>query len=100
VPNAPTGLAALYDVADDWVPIYDRSSLRGFFMACGTSGNQFKNAPIAGRFMRAIIDAVSIGHDHDADPVQFPGERTGEAIDLGAFSRRRTPATTTGTVLG
>jgi sarcosine oxidase subunit beta len=100
VPNAPTGLAALYDVSDDWVPIYDRSSLPGFFMACGTSGNQFKNAPIAGRFMRAIIDAESTGHDHDADPVQFHGPRTGEMIDLGAFSRRRIPATTTGTVLG
>jgi hypothetical protein len=69
-------------------------------MACGTSGNQFKNAPIAGQFLRAIIDAVADGQDHDADPVQFPGGRTGELIDLGAFSRRRTPATTTGTVLG
>jgi sarcosine oxidase subunit beta len=100
VPNSPTGLAALYDVADDWVPIYDRSSLPGFYMACATSGNQFKNAPLAGQFMRAIIDATASGHDHDHDPVQFRGTRTGELIDLGAFSRRRTPATTTGTVLG
>ena len=48
VPSRPVGLAALYDASDDWVPIYDRSSLDGFFMACGTSGNQFKNAPLAG----------------------------------------------------
>lgn len=33
VPSQPTGLAALYDASDDWVPIYDRSSLHGFFMA-------------------------------------------------------------------
>ena len=54
VPPKPVGLAALYDASDDWVPIYDRSSLAGFFMACGTSGNQFKNAPLAGQFMRAL----------------------------------------------
>jgi sarcosine oxidase subunit beta len=29
VPHRPMDLAALYDVADDWVPIYDRSSLGG-----------------------------------------------------------------------
>lgn len=100
VPHRPVGLAALYDVSDDWVPIYDCSSLPGWYMACGTSGNQFKNAPIAGKFMRAIVEAVEGGHDHDAEPVQFVGERTGRSIDLGAFSRRRTPASTSGTVMG
>ncbi|MEJ7800908.1 MAG: FAD-dependent oxidoreductase, partial [Ilumatobacter sp.] len=100
VPSRPTGIAALYDAADDWVPIYDRSSLSGYFMACGTSGNQFKNAPLAGQYMRAIIDATVSGHDHDADPVQFTGARTGHQIDLGAFSRRREPAITSGTVMG
>ena len=34
------------------------------------------------------------------DPVQFVGEHTGRLIDLGAFSRRRTPASTSGTVMG
>ena len=100
IPPRPTGLAALYDVADDWVPIYDRSSLDGFFMACGTSGNQFKNAPLAGQFVRAIVDAAAAGHDHDAEPVQFGGVRTGRTIDLGAFSRRRDPTVTSGTVMG
>lgn len=100
VPTSPTGLAALYDASDDWVPIYDRSSLHGFFMACGTSGNQFKNAPIAGQFMRAIVDATMADHDHDADPVRFTGAVTGEQIDLGAFSRRRERAVTSGTVMG
>lgn len=100
VPNQPTGIASMYDVSDDWVPIYDRSSLDGFFMACGTSGNQFKNAPIAGQYVRAIIDATADGHDHDAEPVQFVGPRTGIAVDLGAFSRNREPAVTSGTVMG
>ncbi len=100
VPHRPVGLAALYDVSDDWVPIYDRSSLDGFFMACGTSGNQFKNAPMAGQFMRALVDAAAAGVDHDRDPVQFTGPVTGRTIDLGAFSRRRTPTTTSGTVMG
>ncbi len=100
VPTRPVGLAALYDASDDWVPIYDRSSLDGFFMACGTSGNQFKNAPLAGQFLRAIIDASAAGHDHDAEPVQFTGAVTGRTINLGAFSRRRAPSPTSGTVMG
>jgi sarcosine oxidase subunit beta len=100
VPHAPVGLAALYDVTDDWMPLYDRSSLDGYFMACGTSGNQFKNAPMVGTLMRAIIDATLAGHDHDRDPVGVVGPATGATIDTGAFSRRRTPATTSQTVLG
>jgi sarcosine oxidase, subunit beta len=100
VPVRPVGLAALYDVADDWVPIYDGSNLPGWFMACATSGNQFKNAPLAGKFMRELIDAAASGHDHDRQPVQFVGELTGRNIDLGAFSRRRDPAATSGTVMG
>lgn len=100
VPHAPTGLAGLYDVTDDWVPIYDRSMLDGLFLACGTSGNQFKNAPIVGSMIRVLVDAVMGGHDHDGDPVRFVGPHTGAEIDLGAFSRRRAPAVTTGTVLG
>jgi sarcosine oxidase subunit beta len=100
VPSRPVGLAALYDASDDWVPIYDRSSLDGYFMACGTSGNQFKNAPLAGQFLRALIDAAAAGIDHDAEPVQFTGPLTGQTIDLGAFSRLRDPAATSGTVMG
>ena len=100
VPHRPVGLAALYDAADDWVPIYDKSDLPGFFMACATSGNQFKNAPLAGQFMREIIDAEASGDDHDDTPVQFTGMRTGRSINLGAFSRRRQPSVTSGTVMG
>jgi sarcosine oxidase, subunit beta len=100
VPSRPVGLAALYDASDDWVPIYDKSSLDGFYMACGTSGNQFKNAPLAGQFIRSIVDAADRGIDHDDEPVQFVGQRTGRAINIGSFSRRRDPAVTSGTVMG
>ena len=100
VPPRPIGLAALYDVTDDWVPIYDRSSLGGFYLACGTSGNQFKNAPMVGRLMATLITAVEAGHDHDRDPVTVPCERGPHAIDLGHFSRRRQPAATSQSVMG
>ena len=100
IPSQPVGLAAMYDTTDDWVPIYDKSSLHGFFMAVGTSGNQFKNAPIAGQFMRDIIDATMNGHDHDADPLKFRGALTGKDIELASFSRKRVPAETSHTVMG
>ncbi|MGW7547427.1 NAD(P)/FAD-dependent oxidoreductase [Streptomyces sp. NPDC054770] len=89
VPNRPTGVAGVYDAADDWSPIYDRTDLAGFYVAMGTSGNQFKNAPLAGRFLATLVDRVEAGHDHDRDPLRYTGEHTGVVVDLGAFSRRR-----------
>ena len=89
VPSRPRGIAGVYDVAEDWTPIYDRTALDGFYVAMGTSGNQFKNAPIVGRVMAEIIGAVEAGRDHDADPVCLVGAHTGLEIDLGAFSRKR-----------
>ena len=101
VPNRPTGIAGVYDVADDWTPIYDRTDAPGFYVAIGTSGNQFKNAPLAGRFLAALVTAVESGHDHDADPLRYRGEHTDNVIDLGAFSRRRQPnPLSSGTVMG
>lgn len=101
VPSAAQGIAGVYDVASDWTPIYDRTSLDGFYLAIGTSGNQFKNAPLVGRFLAAIIDAVESGHDHDSHPVRYRGEHTGIEINLGSFSRKRPVNTAcTGTVLG
>ncbi|MGH3996250.1 MAG: NAD(P)/FAD-dependent oxidoreductase [Pseudonocardiaceae bacterium] len=101
VPSKPRGIVGVYDVSSDWAPIYDRSSLGGFYVAIGTSGNQFKTAPVAGRFMAAIVTAVEGGRDHDADPVQYRGEHTGLDVDLGAFSRKRTiNADSSGTVMG
>ena len=37
-------IVSTYDVTDDWTPIYDKSNIEGYYMAYGSSGNQFKNA--------------------------------------------------------
>jgi sarcosine oxidase, subunit beta len=101
IPNSPSGIAGIYDVAADWTPIYDRTELDGFFVAIGTSGNQFKNAPMVGKLMTELVDAVRAGRDHDVDPVKVRTERTGNEINLGAFSRKRLfNADNTGTVMG
>ncbi|GAB6986028.1 NAD(P)/FAD-dependent oxidoreductase [Nocardioides pyridinolyticus] len=89
VPNRPTGVVGVYDATTDWTPIYDRTALPGWYVAMGTSGNQFKNAPLVGQVMAHLVDVVEAGHDHDADPVTFTGERTGNVLDLGAWSRLR-----------
>ncbi len=89
IPNTPLGIVGIYDVTDDWIPIYDRTDLDGFYVAIGTSGNQFKNAPFAGHLMAELIEAVEAGHDHDHDPVQVSGRYTGATIDLSFFSRNR-----------
>lgn len=101
IPNSPSGIAGVYDVAADWTPIYDRTDLDGFFVAIGTSGNQFKNAPMVGKLMTELIEGVRAGKDHDLDPVKVRAERTGNEINLGAFSRKRAfNADNTGTVMG
>ena len=100
IPNHPLGIVGVYDVADDWIPIYDRTDLDGFYVAIGTSGNQFKNAPLAGRIMAHLIDAVEGGHDHDDSPVVYPCPHTGLKLDIGHYSRLRSPADTTNSVLG
>lgn len=101
VPNRPAGVVGVYDVADDWTPIYDRTDAPGFYVAMGTSGNQFKNGPLVGCFLAAIVDACESGTDHDQEPVTFVGQHTGLRIDLGAFSRKRpVNDASTRTVLG
>lgn len=100
VPMRPSGVAGLYDVSDDWMPIYDRTDLGGYYTAIGTSGHQFKNAPMVGTLMAELIEACQAGHDHDALAVQVTGPATGNTIDLGHFSRLRHLHTTTNSVLG
>jgi glycine/D-amino acid oxidase-like deaminating enzyme len=101
VPSQPKGIAGVYDVASDWTPIYDRTELDGFYVAIGTSGNQFKNAPVAGRLMATLITAVENGHDHDRDPVRYVCPHTGHTINLASFSRKRAAnGNSSGTVLG
>lgn len=101
IPHSKQGLVAMYDATEDWTPIYDRSSLDGYYMACGTSGNQFKNAPVAGWLMAELVTAVEAGHDHDADPLTLNGPVTGMPIDMRTFSRlREVDASAGNTVLG
>jgi sarcosine oxidase subunit beta len=89
VPNETRGIVDLYDVSDDWIPIYDRSSLPGFYMAVGTSGNQFKNAPVVGELMAGLIDRVEAGQDHDATPVLVQPSLGGPPLNAGFYSRLR-----------
>lgn len=89
VPNQRQGIVDMYDVSDDWIPIYDKSDLNGFYMAIGTSGNQFKNAGVAGHLMAELVDACESGHNHDADPIKVAGRYTGLELETGFYSRLR-----------
>jgi len=89
VPNQMRGVVDLYDVTDDWIPIYDQSHLSGFYMAIGTSGNQFKNAPIAGEMMANIIEASEGGNDQDKNPIDFHLKNIDRSVTTGFYSRLR-----------
>ena len=58
-------------------------------MAIGTSGNQFKNAPVVGHVMAELVDRVENGHDHDKDPVKVKCRYTGLELDMAFYSRLR-----------
>mgnify|MGYP001036327511 CR=1 FL=1 len=83
------GVVDLYDVSDDWIPIYDKSDLPGYYMAIGTSGNQFKNAPVAGLLMSDLIEYCENGKDHDKTPLLMNLKNINKEINLGFFSRNR-----------
>ena len=89
IPNQPRGTCDLYDCSDDWIPIYDKSAMKGFYMAIGSSGNQYKNAPVAGAMMAELIDACEKGLDHDKEPFQFKLPHIGRILNVGFFSRNR-----------
>ena len=89
VPAAKKGVVELYDVSDDWIPIYDKTDLAGFYVMIGTSGNQFKNASVASFCMTELIGRVEAGHDHDKEPVEVTQRYTGLVLDMGAYSRNR-----------
>ena len=89
IPSKMRGVVDLYDASTDWIPIYDKSSVKGYYMACGSSGNQYKNAPIAGKMMAALVDYCEAGNDHDTKPLQFTLPYLGRATDVGFYSRKR-----------
>ena len=89
IPNQLQGVVDLYDVTDDWIPIYDKSDLPGFYLAIGTSGNQYKNAPVVGKMMAELITQCESGRDHDQDSIVFHLEKMGRDIDMKFYSRLR-----------
>jgi glycine/D-amino acid oxidase-like deaminating enzyme len=100
IPSSPVGVVGVYDVSSDWTPIYDKTDVPGFYVAIGTSGNQFKNATGAGLIMAHLITEVENGADHDKNPVVYNCINTKLEINLGTFSRKRARNTTSGTVMG
>ncbi len=100
IPSTPVGVVGVYDVSSDWTPIYDKTDVPGFYVAIGTSGNQFKNAPGAGLIMAHLITQVEKGADHDSEPVVYKCTKSKSVINLGTFSRKRARNLTSGTVMG
>ena len=100
IPSTPVGVVGVYDVSSDWTPIYDKTDVPGFYVAIGTSGNQFKNAPGAGLIMAHLITQVEKGADHDSEPVAYQCTKSKSVINLGTFSRKRARNLTSGTVMG
>lgn len=89
VPRSRKGVVGLYDATEDWLPIYDRTCFEGLFVAMGTSGTQFKMAPIVGDLLRHILEAELNGRDHTAAPFASPvSTRT---YSTAQFSRLRSP---------
>ena len=100
IPSTPVGVVGVYDVSSDWTPIYDKTDVPGLYVAIGTSGNQFKNAPGAGLIMAHLINEVEKGADHDNQAVVYQCTKSKSAINLGTFSRKRARNLTSGTVMG
>ncbi len=89
VSQHPLGVADLYDATDDWLPVYDRSDVDGYYLAIGTSGNQFKNAIVAGRLMTRLVAYCEDGNDHDRTPLRFRLKHIDHTLNAATFSRKR-----------
>jgi sarcosine oxidase subunit beta len=86
IENTARGTVGLYDVSNDWIPVYDRTELEGYYLAIGTSGNQFKNAPVVGDLMAEVI-LKGVAHDVAPAELELPAlERT---VKLDFYSRNR-----------
>jgi sarcosine oxidase subunit beta len=88
----PSGLVGVYDVTvQDWYPIVDKTSTRGYFVAIGTSGAWFKAGPVIGRLAAEMVAAGLEGRDTDRDPLEVTLPLTGYRFPMGLFSRARRP---------
>ena len=102
------GVVSLYDVSDDWTPIYDKTNLDGYYLAIGTSGNQFKNAGSIGEIMSDLIDKIENGYNiHDFKSIKFhlrniqvEDRSIDNTINMASFSRLREIQQTSNTVFG
>ena len=83
------GTVGIYDVSDDWIPIYDKTDLPGYYLAIGTSGNQFKNAPIIGEILLRIVETERQGNDHDQAPASLHLPHVDRTVRLDFYSRLR-----------
>ncbi len=89
IPGTARGTVGVYDVSDDWIPLYDKTDLPGFYLAVGTSGNQFKNAPLIGEILAEIIAVDRAGGDHDRNPARLHLKKIDRVIRLDFYSRHR-----------
>ena len=89
MPTQLRGVVELYDVSDDWKPIYDKSDLPGYYMAIGTSGHQFKTAPLVGELMAELIETSEGGNNQDENPIEFQLKHIGYTLNSGFYSRLR-----------
>jgi sarcosine oxidase, subunit beta len=96
ISNTARGTVGIYDVSDDWIPIYDKCDLPGFYLAIGTSGNQFKNAPLIGELMAEIMTKELEGRNHDEEPATLRLKHIDRGICLDFYSRNREVQSTYG----
>ncbi len=89
ISNTARGTVGIYDVSDDWIPIYDKSDLPGYYLAIGTSGNQFKNAPLVGELISEIIMTGQAGKNHDDEPTSLELKHLQRSVSLDFYSRNR-----------
>lgn len=86
IENTARGTVGLYDVSNDWIPVYDRTELEGYYLAIGTSGNQFKNAPVVADLMTSVILQ---GAEHDRNPAKLELPALQRTVSLDFYSRNR-----------
>ena len=83
------GVVDLYDVTEDWIPIYDKSDLAGFYMAVGTAAISSRTRPWSAREGRAD-HRPRTGPRPRPRPARLPPPAHRATLNLGFFSRRRT----------